>query len=255
MNNPAKQKLAAGGTVVALSVNLPSAALVEMLALLGPDLLVVDTEHTTISLETFEGMVRAADVAGVPLIARLGENEPQRTLRFLDAGADGVQITMVSTREDAERAVASVKYPPLGSRGLAPTRAAHYGLRGPLTEYVEIANRETLVVVQIETPEGVENAAAIAAVPGVDVVMVGPTDLASTMGHLGQPRHPDVLAATDHVATAVLQAGKAVGNLARNLADCQALREQGYRYLYVGTTGLLTGAVTTLLAELRRPRL
>src|SRR3954453_3080777 len=158
MNNPAKQKLAAGGTIVALSVNLPSAALVEMLGLLGPDLLVVDTEHTTISLETFEGMVRAADVAGVPLIARLGENEPQRTLRYLDAGADGVQITMVCTREDAERAVASVKYPPLGSRGLAPTRAARYGLGGPLTENVELASQPTLCPHLAQAPKGGDSA-------------------------------------------------------------------------------------------------
>jgi len=250
--NLAKQRLAAGETVVTLSVNLPSAALVELLALLGPDLITVDTEHSTIGLETFEEMVRAADVAGVPLIARIGENEPQNTLRYLDAGAAGVQITMVSTPAEAERAVASAKYPPLGRRGLAPTRAARYGLRGPLADYVAAANRETLVVVQIETPEGVENAAAIAAVEGLDVVMVGPTDLASAMGHLGDPNHPSVRAATERVLTAVRQADKAAGNLARDLADCQALREQGYRYLYVSSTALLTKSVATLLAEVRR---
>src|SRR5439155_25163391 len=108
------------------------------------------------------------------------------------------------------------------------------------------------VVVQIETPEGVENATAIAAVEGLDVVMVGPTDLASSMGHLGDPSHPSVRTATERVVDAVLQAGKVVGNLARDLADCQALRQQGYRYLYVSSTSLLTKGVATLLAELRR---
>ncbi|MBI2856612.1 MAG: hypothetical protein HYX93_07185, partial [Chloroflexi bacterium] len=175
--NVVKEELKAGQAVVGVFCNLPSPAAVEMLGLMGYDFAIIDAEHGPMDLETCEHMARAADAANLVPIVRVALNLPQNVLRYLDAGALGVQIPMVNTREEAERVVASTKYPPLGRRGLAGTRASGFGAGMDLAEYVRMANEETLVVVQVETREALANLEEIAAVELVDVVFLGPTDL------------------------------------------------------------------------------
>ncbi|MBI2856595.1 MAG: hypothetical protein HYX93_07100, partial [Chloroflexi bacterium] len=151
--NPVKQKLKEGQPVVGVFCSLPAPATVEMVGLMGYDFVIIDAEHGPMSVETCENMVRAADAVGVVPIVRVALNLPQNILRYLDAGALGVQIPMVNTREEAESVVSSTKYPPQGRRGLAGTRASGYGVGMGVEEYVRMANRETLVVVQVETRE------------------------------------------------------------------------------------------------------
>ena len=135
-------------------------------------------------------MVRAADLHGVAAVVRVPVNQPHVILRFLDTGALGCQVPWVQTAEDAERVVQAVKYQPRGARGLAGVRAADYGERGSLGDYVRAANEETLVVVQVESASAVGQIDAIAAVEGVDVIFLGPTgplELARTPGRTAPP--------------------------------------------------------------------
>ena len=147
----AKERLRAGELLYGCFLRYPDPGLTELLALQGFDFLVLDGEHGTMEPRDCENMVRGADVRGVPALVRVPVNEPPVILRFMDTGALGVHVPLVSSADDAERAVRAVKYGPRGTRGLTGVRAAAYGQRESLAEYVERANAETLVVVQIET--------------------------------------------------------------------------------------------------------
>jgi 2-keto-3-deoxy-L-rhamnonate aldolase RhmA len=140
---------------------------------------------------------------------RVAANDPVLVKQALELGADGVQIPMVSTAADAEAAVRAAKYPPAGRRGAGLGRAAGYGR--DLSAYLRDANRSTAVLAMIETAAGVENAAEIAAVEGVDGIVVGPLDLSGDLGVLGEMSHPAVEGAFERVIDAAGAAGKKVG--------------------------------------------
>ena len=159
-------------------------------------------------------------------------------------------VPQIRTADDARRAVAAAKYFPEGQRGLGGTRAASYGLAGPLAEYVIAANRETMVLALLEDKESVTNLDDILAVPGIDVYFIGPADLAQSMGSPGRADHPDVQAAIDTIIRRTVAAGKVVGTNAPNGAGAAALRERGVRYLCTGLWGLLAGAARGYLAHL-----
>ncbi len=249
--NTVKAKLRAGEPTVGVFCNIPSAASVEMLGYMGFDFAIVDAEHGPMDLETNEEMIRAADATGIVPIVRVALNAPQNTLRYLDAGALGVQMPMVNTAEEARRVVDSTKFPPVGRRGLAVTRAAGYGVDGPLTAYVERANEETLVIVQVETREALANVAEIAAVDMVDMVFLGPTDLSAALGVPGQPTHPDVMAAIEEAGKVVQAAGKATGTIARDATAYAHWRERGFLYLATGLTNFIAAAGQEFLGGVR----
>lgn len=249
--NPLKEKLRKGEPLLGLFVSLPSPALVEMIGLMGYDYVIIDAEHGVADLETCEHMVRAAEAAGVTPLVRIAENVQQNILRYLDAGAMGVQIPMVNTREDAEAVVRSVFYPPKGRRGLAGVRASRYGIGLASGDYVRMANEELLVIVQIETTQAVASAEAICATEGVDIVFIGPSDLSSSMGFAGQPTHPDVLRTIESVGRTAQAAGKAAGTIARDAAAYEHWRTAGFQYLATGVTNLLQSSGSALLAACR----
>ena len=249
--NPVKEKLRSGQAVVGVFCNLPSPAAVEMVGILGYDFAIIDAEHGPMDVEACEHMVRAADAADIVPVVRVALNIQQNILRYLDAGALGVQIPMVNTREETEMVVASTKYPPQGRRGLAATRASGYGAGISLPEYVRMANEETLVVVQVETREALANVEEIAAVDLVDVVFLGPTDLSAALGHPGQPTHPEVMAAIEVAGKTILEAGKAVGTIANNLDAYKHWRGLGFQYLCTGLTVLITQAGQAHLQALK----
>jgi 4-hydroxy-2-oxoheptanedioate aldolase len=249
--NPLKAKLLQGRPVLGAFVNIPSPAMVEMLGLMGFDFAIIDAEHAAPDLETCEHMVRAAETAGVTPIVRVALNLQQNILRYLDTGVMGVQIPMVNTREEAEQAVLSVFYPPKGQRGLAGVRANRYGVGTSLTDYVAQANRELLCILQIETTRAMANAREIAAVDGVDMVFIGPTDLSSSMGLPGQPTHPDVLNAIEQVAKLAAAAGKPSGTIARDAAAYEHWRRAGVQYLCTGVTNFVAQAGQAYLSGCR----
>ncbi|MSQ14132.1 MAG: hypothetical protein EXR47_08455 [Dehalococcoidia bacterium] len=247
--NPLKAKLRNGEAIVGLFINLPSPALVEMTGLMGYDYVIIDGEHGIADLESCEHMVRAAEAVGITPLVRIAENDPQNILRYLDAGAMGVQIPMVNSKADAEAVVRSVFYPPKGRRGLAGVRASRYGIGMSMPQYVGMANEELLAIVQIETTQAVANAKEICAVDGVDIIFIGPSDLSSSMGLAGQPTHPDVLRSIEAVGKVAQAAGKAAGTIARDAEAYEHWRAAGFQYLATGVTNLVQSAGVSLLAS------
>jgi 4-hydroxy-2-oxoheptanedioate aldolase len=225
---------------------LPSPAIVEMCAYAGFDFIVIDNEHGSADLQTTEHMLRAARASGIPAIVRCFEQDMARNL---DMGASGLQIPMVNSAQQAARLVQRVRYPQPhgasgqgGQRGSAfSSRAAGYGAFGG-PAHTRLSNDSIVLVVMIETPEGVANAAAIAAVPGVDAVFVGPNDLAHSMGFENRWGDPAVQASIEQVLRAVAAAGKCPGVLALNLDDENRYAAWGGRYFASVTTGLITQA-------------
>jgi 4-hydroxy-2-oxoheptanedioate aldolase len=249
--NHTKARLRAGETVYGCFVRYPDAGLAELLALQPFDFLVFDGEHGTLEPRDGEHLARAAELHATTPLVRVPANVPPTILRFLDGGAQGVHVPLVSSVEDAEAAVRAVKYAPRGARGLAGVRAAQYGQRAPLAEYVEQANEQTLVVLQVETRAGVARAGEIAAVDGVDVVFVGPTDLSQALGVTGDTAHPLALEAYDAVAAAVSGSEAALGVLVSGESEARAWRERGARYIAFTVDGLVVRSARALFAALQ----
>ena len=247
--NAMKEKLRGGRPVVGTFCNFPSPAIAEMLGLLGLDFLIVDCEHGSMTPEAAEHMYRAAEVRGLSTVTRVGENTPQVVQKYLEAGTQGVLMPMVSTVADAQRVIDAVKYPPIGKRGLAPGRPSDYGFTD-MGAYTEAANRETLVSIQIETNEGVDNIGEIVKVPHIDVVFFGPTDLSVALGIPGQSRHAEVISLIERLGRVALEAGTVVGTLARDREEYQDWRERGFLFLCTSVTNLLTGGARKYLEDL-----
>jgi len=229
--NQAKEKLLSGGTIYGVFCNFHSPMIVELIGYIGFDFVLVDAEHGPAEVESCEHMVRAADSVRIPIFIRVAMNIRQNILRYLDIGAQGVQLPMVNTRAEAEAVVQAVKYPPQGRRGLAAMRAADYGLKMPLKDYTIMANKENLIVVQVETMEAVKNLNDILAVEGIDVFFIGPTDLSSSMGHAGQANHPEVQATIEKLVREIRAAGRVAGTIAYDNEALAKAKERGFQYI------------------------
>lgn len=251
MHNVTKAKLLAGETVFGCFLKYRDASLAEVLAYQGWDFFLLDGEHSTLEPRDCENLVRVADLRSVTPLIRVPTNQPHVILRFLDTGAQGVQVPMVNSPAEAERAVRAVKFAPRGNRGLGSTRAADYGQTAPFHEYVKVANAETLLILQVETVEALGEVMDIARTDGVDVVFIGPTDLSVSLGVPGQPQHPRVREATDRIAAQVAQAGKILGALASSADSAREWRQRGARYIVTNLEAILVPGVRRYLEEVR----
>ena len=234
-----------------ISIGHPSVA--EVSASLGFDFLLIDTEHTTMSLETVENMVRAADAADgeAPTVVRVPWNDPVRIKRVLDIGVDGVMVPMVESADEARKLVSATRYPPDGKRGIAAGRAADYGLH--FEEYVRNADGSILTVVQIETETGLANVDEIAAVDGVDALFVGPADLSGSLDVFAQWESDRLADAIDDVVATARETDTPVGTLTLKRGDIPVRIEQGFDFLIVGKdTATLAAANKEALADYKR---
>lgn len=223
--NRLKQKLGLGETVFGLIGSIPSPVVVEMVGCAGFDFIIIDTEHVLVNPETLEHMIRAAEVAGLTALVRVSEPNPKEMLRALDAGAMGIVVPHVETREQAEHIVRACRYGPLGSRSLNSGRAGTFG-KYDLTQYIARANEEVMVVPMIESRKGVEQAEAILSVPGIDMVLEGAADLSQSYGIPWQTRSPRVKEGLRQLFTASRQAGVpycAIPRAAEDYTDWQQL--------------------------------
>ena len=211
--NTLKQKLKEGKPAFGVMITFPSPPVVEILGYLGFDWLLIDNEHGSVTVDTSEEMIRAAELTGIAPIVRPVINRPEAIAPFLDRGAWGVQVPHVNTREEAEAAVAACKYFPDGQRGsFSRGRPAEYGLSGATTqEYFASANANTLVCLMLEEVEAIENIGEIVKVKGVDVLFIGSGDLSQSMGHPGQQAHPEVLAVMEKGVKRIREAGVVAG--------------------------------------------
>lgn len=232
------ERIRANQLTIGSWLQLADPNVVEIMARAGFDWLAIDMEHGSISVESLPNLIRAIEVAGVFPFVRVYENNPVIIKRALDAGARGIIAPMVATAEEAKQAVASSKYPPDGIRGVGFSRANLYGRN--FSDYVAKHNREVVVIVQIEHIRGVENAAVILAIPGVDGYMVGPYDLSGSMGLTAQFEHPRFVEAVARVKAAGDTSGKACG-LHIVTPDTEILRrriEEGHTFIAYGIDGV-----------------
>ncbi|WP_207344685.1 HpcH/HpaI aldolase/citrate lyase family protein [Arthrobacter sp. E3] len=237
-----KDALAAAGRPLAgMWVCSGSPLVAEICAGAGLDWLLVDAEHSPNGLEGILAQLQAVSSYPVTAVVRPPVNDTVIIKQYLDLGAQSLLIPMVHTADDAQAAVAATRYPPQGVRGVgsALARSARWN-RVP--DYLAQATDTITVIVQIESTQAVENIESIMAVDGIDAVFIGPSDLAASMGVLGQQEHPDVVAAVEHCITLAKAAGKPVGVNA--FAEATARR-----YLDAGVDFILTGADVALLAR------
>jgi 2-keto-3-deoxy-L-rhamnonate aldolase RhmA len=210
--NPARARLTRGELSLGIGVRMARGIeIARAMATAGFDWLFVDMEHGTIDLDEAAQMAVAALDAGIAAIPRVPAGQFSLATRLLDGGAAGIVMPHVDTPDQAREIVDRLKYPPQGHRSVAGAMA-QLGYRSvPLAEATRNLNAETLVVVMIETPEAVRNADAIAAIPGIDVLLIGTNDLSMELGHPGELAHAKVHAAYETVIAACKKHGKWAG--------------------------------------------
>jgi 4-hydroxy-2-oxoheptanedioate aldolase len=247
-----KKALLEGRPVVGATVTVPNVDTALTLANAGFDFLWIEMEHGPITLESLRAILLATRGARAVPITRVPANEVWLAKRVLDEGSLGVVFPFTSTRDLAERAVASCRYPPLGDRGFGPAFAlSRYGMGA--SEYVQFANENVLVVVIIERKEAIENIESIASVPGIDVLFVGVNDLSFSLGVGGRTTDPLV----EQALSKVLEAGRRhrvpVGYPTGNPAEVNRRIAQGFRFFQASSDiGLMAGAARDMLSKVDR---
>jgi len=234
--NELKRKLAAGQTVVGSFLYVPSAKLTEIVGLIGFDFVVIDMEHGPVDTVVAEDMVRAAELTGMTPLIRVSHNTPHLVLRALDIGAQGIHIPEINTVSDARIAASSMKYGPVGHRGLAGTRAHDYGLKQSLAESAAVANEQVLCIAHIESEQSVKNLGQLLTEPGIDVFYLGPEDISNSLGIPGQSKDPRVVELVENGIRQIVAAGRIAGCIA---ADAPSAR----RYVELGATYIASHAV------------
>ena len=202
--NRVKKIIGEGGLALGTHVGgIPDPQIVEIIGLAGFDAAFIDMEHTSLDLHDVQACVMAAERAGITPIVRTPGFDPAFILRLLDMGVQGIQVPHVSDPDTAREAVKAVRYPPLGERGMAAgSRAANFG-KTPLLDHMAQSNREIILACMIEDSAAIERIDEIAAIEGVDLLAVGPSDLSRSLGVSGHPDHPRLIAAIDQVREAV----------------------------------------------------
>lgn len=244
--NRFKQALLSRKQQLGIFSTLGSHTLVELLAGCGFDWILLDTEHSPSDMPEIVAQLQAMAAFSSGAIVRPAWSDMVLVKRYLDAGAQSLLFPCIQTAEEAEAAVSFTRYPPRGLRGVSgSTRAASYGLN---TSYFETAESQLCILVQIETQLGLNNLEAIASVDGVDGVFIGPTDLAASMGHLGNSLHPEVLAAIDDAFSRLRRLGKPAGYLTLNEAEASKRIAEGVEFVAIATdTSIITRGAKGLI--------
>ena len=244
MTNPFKQALAARQAQIGLWLSLAHPYAAEACATAGFQWLLIDGEHAPNDVRSTLAQLQAVAPYGGQPVVRAVEGSTALIKQLLDIGVQNLLVPMVDTPEQAQALVAATRYPPEGVRGVgaAVARASRWGAR---RDYLNEANGEVCLLVQAETTTALANLAAICDVGGVDGVFIGPADLAASMGHRGNPGHPDVQAAIEQAIATIVASGKAAGTLT---GDATLAR----RYLELGATFVAVGIDITLMVQAAR---
>ncbi|MEE2657279.1 MAG: aldolase/citrate lyase family protein [Candidatus Latescibacterota bacterium] len=252
--NPVKVKINAGGVSIGtMSQEFITSGLPRLSAAAGAEFNIYDMEHTSWSIETMRSVLAANAGIDIVPIVRVPATEYHFMARMMDAGAMGIKVPMVHNAAQARRIVDACKYPPIGKRGSGFSIAHDDYIPGDVVAKMPIANEHGLVIVQIESPEGVANAAEIAAVEGVDVLWIGHFDLSNFMGIPAQFDHPDFEKAVDTVIDACEKEGKTVGRVGGLPEECAALIDRGVRIISYGVDlDLYRNALTQGIGQIRK---
>ena len=231
-----RAKLEAGRSVAGAFLGLRSPDAAEMLSQSGFDFLLIDAEHSNIGPETTLEMLRAIDRGRAAPLVRLAETSAANVQWALDGGAEGILFPRIRTAQEVREAVALCRYPPGGIRGLGPGRAGGYGVN--MLDYAASANKEIMVMIQVETMEAVENIEEIVAVPGVDLIFIGPGDLSQVLGFPGEMHHPRILEIGKQVMSACHKHAVHFGILALQEEPLAYWKQQGAQFFAIGTDAL-----------------
>ncbi len=248
--NPFTHAIAAKQKQVGIWVSLSSAFAAEVVAPAGFDWALLDMEHTPSDYFTVTGQMQAFAATQTTAIVRPEWNDPVVVKRLLDMGARGLLFPMIQSVEEAEKAVASTRYPPHGTRGISgSTRATGFGR---ITDYTDRINDELTVIIQLETAHAISLAEEIAAVDGVDGIFFGPGDIAADIGKLGKPLDPAVWDLVMPAARKLMNKGVPVGTLVMDPDFAANLLNDGFTFVACGQdTSLLAKATDAALAAVK----
>ena len=248
--NRFKQALKDGQQQIGLWNSIPGPLVAEALAGCGFDWVVIDTEHAPTDVPDVLGMLQAMAPYPVSAVVRPAANDPVLIKRLLDFGAQTLILPYIQSAEEAQAAVAAVRYAPRGMRGVAGlTRASRFGA---VPDYIRRADAEICLILQVETALALSRIEEIAATDGVDGLFIGPADLAASMGHPGALDHPAVRAAIEDAIRRITATGKPAGILTSDAAFARACMGWGTRFTAVGMDiGLMLQAARGLAASYR----
>ena len=252
LDNPVKEKLKQGGTAIGIFIPIPSPDIVEIVALAGFDFALLDAEHGRISPDDAYPMILAAEARDIPAFVRVGENDRQVILKYLDLGVSGAMIPQTSTPELVRDAIAAMRYAPDGLRGLAGGRTFDYGQGRPMAEAVGAINDRVLSIIQFEHIDALPHLDAMLDTPGMDVLFVGPTDLGQSMGFAGQIGHPEVEQVIQQVCDIARGRGVALGIVAADAAATNRRLAQGFQMVVANVPAVLMRASKEMLAAINR---
>lgn len=204
-----KRKLESNQLTFGSWLTINHQSVIEIMGTAGFEWLCIDIEHSAIAISDVINLIGHIQGNGMQALVRVNENNPVIIKQVMDAGADGVIVPMVNSIEDAKKAVASVKYPSAGNRGVGLSRAQNYGIGFP--EYQEWLKNDAVVIAQIEHINAVDQLEGILEVPGIDGIIVGPYDLSASMGYPGEFERDDVIEALKRVDRICLDKGKPLG--------------------------------------------
>ena len=247
--NTFKRALRSKQAQIGLWVSMANPFSTEICAGAGFDWLLLDGEHAPNDLRSMLAQLHAIAAYPSQPVCRIPVGDTALIKQYLDLGVASLLVPMVDTPEQARALVQACRYPPDGIRGMAGARASRWG-RYP--RYALEANPQICLLVQAETRLALSNLDQILAVDGIDGVFIGPADLSASMGHVGNPTHPDVLAAIDDAIARILRAGKAPGILTADNALAQHYLDLGALFVAVGLdTSILVRGMANLLAQFR----
>lgn len=244
LNAKIKRKLEAGEVVFGSFFKLDSPPLVELFGLYGFDFLIIDAEHGCYTHEGIENIIRTCELVDMSSIVRTPDALEANILHGLDSGATGIQVPSLKSAEQVREVIQHAKYWPKGERGSARAcRAAAYGLSGG--DYEERANRDTLISVHIENKEMVEEVDALCEIEDLDVLFIGPGDLSQSLGHPGNAKHPDVVAAIDKVIE-VAAGRKHIGTVVGSAEQLEYYVARGVKYIaWLSDIGMMRAAISS----------
>jgi len=244
-----RSKVNKGKTLIGTIYTIGSPQVAEIISISGFDWVLIDMEHSTLSLDAVQSALQAIG-EDVIKIVRVPGNDEIWIKRVLDTGCDGILVPMVKNSEEAERVVRYSKYPVQGQRSVGVTRAHGYGAN--FAEYISGANRDIIIMIQVEHHEGVKNIDSIVSVKGIDSIFIGPYDLSASMGFIGQPGHPEVKAAVSTVKNRCRDAGLPYGIFGATPEVLSEEASDGCKFLLCGIDSvILTNAYMELIKKLK----
>ena len=245
--NTFKQALANGERQIGCWLSSGEGVIAEIMGSCGFDWLVIDGEHGPNDIRSIRDQLMALEASPSHPVVRLPIGETWMVKQALDVGAQNILIPMVETADQAREMVRACQYPPHGTRGVGAA-AARATMFGKVSDYIQTADQEICLLLQVENRAGIENLDEILAVEGVDGVFVGPADLSTDMGHQGNAAHPDVRAVTADALRRIKAAGKSPGILGVAEEATQAYFDMGAEFLAVGIDMVLLAQQARSLA-------